>query len=294
MIIMHHAFNSCGNLRTITFGTGIKHIYDNAFNSCWSLEFIHIPDIESWCQVEIEEFGSPVHNNTEVYLNNELLVEAVIPNGVTRIGQRAFMNFKDLANVVVPDSVKSIGTDAFRGTAWYNNLSDGIITLGKVLYAYKGIMPEDTTISLASDLLSISGYAFNGCGNLMYIDMPSTIESIGEFAFNNCTGLTEIVLPTAITRIEKSTFGYCTGLTSIDIPEGVVSIGEDAFGSCSNLTTLILPVSLTTIKSKAFYNTNISTIYYRGTQEQWETAWYNFGQGKQDLQNATVIYEYEN
>ena len=46
---------------------------------------------------------------------DDLPAELVIPNGVTEIGGKAFLNCTSLTSVTIPASVTSIGNDAFEG-----------------------------------------------------------------------------------------------------------------------------------------------------------------------------------
>ena len=59
--------------------------------------------------------------------------------------------------------------------------------------------------------------------------------------------MTEVVVPESVTAIGDYQLTGCTSLTSITIHSGVTSIGDYAFGGCCNL----------------------ETIYYNGTEEQW-------------------------
>lgn len=60
-----------------------------------------------------------------------------------------------------------------------------------------------------------------------------------------------------------------TDFTSIRIPNGVVTIGDNAFYDCGNLSTVYIPDSVTSIGEYAFDSTNLSDVYYEGSEEQW-------------------------
>ncbi|MBD5426593.1 MAG: leucine-rich repeat domain-containing protein [Treponema sp.] len=75
--------------------------------------------------------------------------------------------------------------------------------------------------------------------------------------------------------------------TTVVIPEGVTGIGEAAFRLKTMLEHLTIPVSVTSIESNAFAQcTNLKTIYYSGTEEQWNAITKASGYG---LKGKTII-----
>ena len=180
------------------------------------------------------------------------LTNIAIPDSVTSIGRDAFYDCSNLESITIPDSVTSIGADAFCHTPWYNNQSDGLVYAGKVLYKYKGYMPDNTDIIIPEGIISISSCAFENCSNLTNITIPDSVTSIGYGTFEDCTSLTSITIPNGVTSIEGSVFENCTSLTSITIPDGVTIIGDCGFNRCTSLRNITIPDSVTIIGDLAF------------------------------------------
>ena len=65
------------------------------------------------------------------------------------------------------------------------------------------------------------------------------------------------------------TFHHTYELTKIKIPNTVTKIEKYAFYDTYSLTTVQIPISVTEIESMAFSGTSLSTVYYEGTEEQW-------------------------
>ena len=98
----------------------------------------------------------------------------------------------------------------------------------------------------------LGSYAFEGCGGLTSLKIPSNVTSIGEGAFKKCSGLTSLTLESPIKSIEKSTFEGCTSLTNLAIYSWVSSIGARAFYGCISLTSFTTPYFVTSIGESAF------------------------------------------
>lgn len=223
------------------------------------------------------------------------LTSVTIPNTVTSIWYSAFMDCSGLTSVTIPNSVSSIGKEAFNGTAWYNNQPDGLVYAGKVLYKYKGIIPNNTSIIVEEGTLGIADGAFSGCRGLTSVTIPKSVTSIGSSAFYGCNGLTsvhissleawckisftyytdnplfyahhlylngeeikELVIPNSVTSIICS-FSGCTSLTSAIIPNSVTSI-EAAFPGCTNLTSVVIPNSVTSMDFAFYGCTSLTSV----------------------------------
>ena len=76
-----------------------------------------------------------------------------------------------------------IGSEAFDGTAWFNNQSDGLVYAGKVAYRYKGTMAAGTHITIEEGTLGIADVAFFDCSGLTSVTIPNSVTNIGDGAF---------------------------------------------------------------------------------------------------------------
>ncbi|MCD8312514.1 MAG: leucine-rich repeat protein [Firmicutes bacterium] len=126
-----------------------------------------------------------------------------------------------------------------------------------------------SSVTIPDTVTEIGSYAFASCTSLTSITIPDSVTTIGSYAFFNCSGLTKVTIPDGVTSIGESAFRLCTSLTSVTIPEGVSSIGSYAFNYCSSLKSVTIPRSVTSIEESAFYGTNISSVYYDGTEIDW-------------------------
>ena len=148
---------------------GTTSIESNAFNNCYSLTQINIPD--SVTSIGVSAFDSCYS-----------LTQINIPDGVTSIRDYVFKGCYSLTRINIPDGVTSIGGHVF----------DSCYSL--------------TRINIPDSVTSIGGYAFCYCYSLTQINIPDSVTSIGDNAFNRCICLNDILLESKPTLASTMAF----------------------------------------------------------------------------------------
>ena len=276
--IGNYAFAYCDSLTSVIIGNSVTSIGSWAFEDCSSLTSVYITDIEAWCNISglsnLMAYGSSSKN---LYLNNELVTELVIPNAVTEIKSYAFRGCSSLTSVEIGDGVTSIGGSAF---AYCDSLTsieipDGVTSIGSSAFYNCSSL---TSVVIPDSVTSISYQAFAGCSSLTSVVIPDGVTSIGNSAFSNCSSLTsvyitdieawcnisgvsnlmyygssnknlyldnelitELTIPNTVTEIKSYAFAYCDSLTSVTVSDSVTSIGRYAFYDCDSLKEMTLP-----------------------------------------------------
>ena len=260
------AFDGSSNLESVTFAEGseLASIGYRAFGACSSLTSIEIP-------------ASVTNIGEEAFVVCSSLTAIEIPAGVTSIGSRAFYYCSSLTSIEIPAGVTSIGDYAFNECS---NLASVTFAEGSQLTSIGENAFYDcsslTSIELPAGVTSIGGFAFYGCSSLTSIEIPAGVTSIEGSAFSECSSLTSIEIPAGVTSIGSYAFYGCSNLASVTFAEGsqLTSIGSDAFLNCSSLTSIEIPAGVTGIENWAFsYCSNLETIYYNGTEEQWNSIY---------------------
>ncbi|MDY4789645.1 MAG: leucine-rich repeat protein [Bacteroidales bacterium] len=238
------AFGDCIGLTSITLPNSLDSIGTKAFVNCTGLTSITIPNsVTLICEAAFESCKG--------------LSSITIPNSVTHISTNAFFNCLHLYSITIPSSVSRIGSNAFYGTPYYNNKPDGLIYINNILYKYKGIMPENTSISVQNGTTIISARAFENYDSLISITIPNTVTMIDDRAFFMCDGLTSITIPNSLTTIGIDAFYHCSGLTSVILGNSVNFINMGGFRACTGLTSITsLAINPPTIVSITFLDDN--------------------------------------
>lgn len=136
-------------------------------------------------------------------------------------------------------------------------------------------------IQFDGDVTEIGECAFEDCGTMTSVTIPSSVTFIGMEAFWECTSLTSIEIPSSVTSIDPGVFLFCpnlaafysdfasddhrcliidgelisfapAGLTEYTIPDSVTSIAMGAFSTCTELVSIHIPNSVTSIGEEAF------------------------------------------
>ncbi|MCR5122461.1 MAG: leucine-rich repeat protein [Ruminococcus sp.] len=280
------AFQRCENLESVTLPESMKTIGHEAFEDCTKLASIEIPESvtnigdrafnnTAWLKAKQEEDPLVIVNGILID-GNKAAGDVVIPDGVTEISYRAFLECEALTSVTIPEGVTDIMPLAFYECTGLKSVifPEGLVSVGS--NAFCGC-ESLTSVSLPESLKSIGTCAFEDCKALEEVYIPKGVTSIGGSAFDHTPCLEaqrkissyvvinnilidaetvegEAVVPEGVTTIGEYAFFGNGSVTSVTIPEGVTSIEDAAFESCGKLESVKLPNSLKSIGEDAFYS----------------------------------------
>lgn len=85
-----------------------------------------------------------------------------------------------------------------------------------------------TSIVIPDSVIVIGKHVFEGCTQLISVDLGNSVDTINDGAFLRCSELTSIVLPDSVTSIGKYSFHH-TGLQEIQLSPNLSNIGSHSF-----------------------------------------------------------------
>ena len=115
----------------------------------------------------------------EIIVTNHPIEKVSLPEGITRIGWRAFQGVY-IKEIEIPGTVSEIGQEAFSAAQL-----EKVVFLGS---------PET---------IGVSAFANT---NLKTIILPEGVKTIGDFAFSYCNDLTSITVPGTVVYIGREAF----------------------------------------------------------------------------------------
>ena len=153
-----------------------------------------------------------------------------IGEGVTRIGDYAFMLCSFVTEVVIPESVTSMGDWAFWHCQSLKRITfpDRMVRFGEwAFYENESLQ----SVCIPEGVTTIPSSAFARCHNLTCVIMPGSLQTICGGAFSQCHKLTDVTIPDGVTVIETGAFPSYLDMAVVTclavIPP---ELGKDNFG----------------------------------------------------------------
>ena len=230
----------------------------------------------------MQDYGSysDVPWNEHVYIIRSVQIE----NGVTSIGNCAFMECESMQSISIPQSIRRVGNNAFMECTSLASVSlpDTVTEIGGS--AFWGCV-RMTSFAIPKGITEIPGAAFDMSG-LTSITIPNNVKSIGGSAFAWCRNLKSVTIPSSVQSIGKNAFESCNQLKSIVLPSGIPEIAVSTFEDCEALETITIPASVTCVREDAFWGTGLKNVLFTGTKAQWNAIWIE--DGNRELTSAKL------
>ena len=270
-LIEERAFNSCYALANINLPDRIQTIEKNTFEGCRALKRIVLPaalrkiatyTFKSSGLVEIVMQEGLVEIETRAFEACKSLKSVTIPDTVTKLGEYVFYNSTALEEVIMTENSMcvEVGQNLFHTCTSLKTVHFGprISKFGATLFNKCYAMEE---VFLPDDLTEVPASLFLNCEYLKRVSIPAKATKIGDSAFQNCVSLESVMIPAAVKTIGQNAFNGCTNLATVEIESGnnMQIISPNAFYNCSALVSINLPQTVVEYGEYSFANTGVTT-----------------------------------
>lgn len=282
--IDRYAFVYCEDLTSLIVPKTINFIGKFALLGCWGLKTLIIEDSEAALGLEDNTFNSLQLDS--LYLGRNVDCRSgsckfadsypkkiTFGEFVTTVNDGLFA-YSGISNLIIPASIKNIEEYAFSGCYNLKNLvfenGEHPLTIKKKAFDANKIESFTTgrnwesidhglkfskslkEVNLVDGITIIPKSAFEGCSELVKVDIPSSVNEIQDYAFVNCYDLSAIRIGDGVKHIGFMAFKSCISATILDLGSNVEIIGGCAFENCSSLEGVDIPSSVSRIGNGTF------------------------------------------
>lgn len=288
------AFYACSVLSEITLGNSVTKVGSFAFDNCPKLKEINISENNATFKSVDGNLYDKNGTTLMKYAVGKSANSFILPNGVTKIGERAFENATALESITIPvtvtdiekgafagagiqtitipDSVTKIGVEAFCGCTALESveIGSGVTELGEGTFVGCANLE---TLSIGSGLMKLESSALNGAKNLRNITVSednSAFKSVDGNLYNKdgttlikyAVGKTDnsFTLANGVTEIADYAFYGSKNLREATLSPSLEKIGDASFRECSALEEIVFLGELITVGDYAFYASGLRSI----------------------------------
>lgn len=295
-------FYGCENLESVYFGKNFSGL-DGAFGDCKSLREIRVSEENEWltlrgnCVIERKDIAtqpgvvetvnaltlacsqSVIPTDMDIrFISPEAfsgrpVTEINIPDSVTHVGTRAFVNCTALREITIGRGVVSIEDTVFENCVSLETINYNAVLLYGVggfcdgrSFGSVGVNTDGITLNIGNAVERIPACFF--ANNLheepnvplslklksIVFEQGSALRSIGANAFFGAPYLESLSLPDSVEIIDQRAFMNCTALSSVDLGNAAVELRESCFDGCTSLSSLSLSANTLIKGANAFQN----------------------------------------
>ena len=285
--IGRYSLFNCDEIKTAPYiGKSVETIGDYAFNSCFKIPSIVIPDatkyLGAWSLANCSALESCLLGSgmetiqTGCFANDVSLKQLIVPANVTTIANQVFDNCTSFAYLEISDRTKTLSMGYSKHNPDYDpsqGVIGGLATAGIPLFAYCPLkevyIGGDITYSTSpadgyspfyrNDYLEkviihnnetdISNNEFYGCRNLKEVVVGNDVISVGDYAFSGCLSLEYFTLGSRVETIGTDAFSDCDVMKELKSYNPVPPICGDQAMDDINKFTCTLYVAKNAIES---------------------------------------------
>ena len=246
-------------MMTATNAELINNVYDNE-----RLVISGSDEMEDYTQYTNGRTTSPWYDI--IWDSNSIVVE----EGITRIGDNAFIGATSICYISLPESLQSIGHYAFSSALKYVKkvtIPENVTYIGQYAFCSN----EFTEVEILGDVEVLQESVFSSCQSLKTVTIPKSVTEIQDYAFDYCTSLTDIYYDGTRAEWEEISIGYGNSyLLNATVHFPTVSVESVALDKSSK--TMFVGSSFTLTPSISPENADNKTISWKSSNSSVATV----------------------
>lgn len=171
---------------------------------------------------------------------------------------------------VLGDLAKGVNIEPITGEEgrYKAYASSEIITEAVVpehIFGYSGFLASEIGTVVALD--GPDGGAFEGCSELVSIELPDTIESFDMSCFEECSSLTSVIFPRDLVTLSSWLLEGCDSLKTIYYE--AMNLSNDLNIVFTAGLEVYVAASVESLPVRFFYNADPLVVHFGGTEAEW-------------------------
>lgn len=214
--IGNRAFHGCKNLRSVTIPEGVSQIDGGAFYCCDCLESFYVAKENARYKV-ID--GLLIEDDDTLVAIPGIMENVKIPKCVTKIGDDVCAGTK-IKSVTFHDGITKIGECAFVCCMALNSVKIPA-SVKRICNSAFAFGHERTSVTIANGVEIIGEHAFFLNENIKELIIPRSVKEISDYAFGSCFRLERVTFEDVVENVSPTAFEGCDSLTNITFPKHV-------------------------------------------------------------------------
>ncbi|MBQ4137151.1 MAG: leucine-rich repeat domain-containing protein [Clostridia bacterium] len=214
------------------------------------------------------------------------IVNVIVEDGVTTIGDGAFSNCLNLKSITLPEGITYLGSHSLQYCSQLTDiqLPKSLVYIGKMALYHTSlseiVVPDNASLEMQSvsyipTLKNVHlGKETYLIDYFNFVDLPMlekiTVDAQNPYYESDEYGvlylkgkktllkypmnspLEAYVIPDTVNTISSNAFSHANNIKKVTIPSSVVKLEDGAFGYCRKISDIRIPDSVTYIGSSAF------------------------------------------
>jgi len=218
-------------------------------------------------------------SSTPWFSHMNSIVDVIIEDGVTNIGNTSFYESASIRSIAIPNSVTSIGQFAFsRSSLESLDIPAAVTTIGDNAISFLHNLTYINVAEGNTAFSSIDGVLFDASQEMLYLyppnregasyTIPNSVKTLRNQSFQHSRNLTTVTIPEGVTNaaFDQNTFAFMSALTSVTLPNSMTFVNTTMFGGSGALKSITLGTGVTLVNRGALQNcTALESITFLGT-----------------------------